>query len=281
MTATKKSKWYESKALLILLLFVLPPLGIIGIFKRNSVIWKKIAYILVGMGMSLFLLLCTIGLFYDVDYYKEGNKYYTQRNYTKAYEYFGKVEANNPNYNDAVLKMQEIKPIVDSLNLVEEQRKADAQKEKELLKEQEKSQKAKENEEIETSIGKEVSIGHFTYIVNDISFKKTIGESYFNEEADGIFLIVNLTILNTSDETRTLNGSLFYLTDKDDVKFEHSTRGSSILEMSGKKTLFLKECQPRIKTKGSLVFEVPEKGDYYLHLVGSYWGVKSTRILLK
>lgn len=149
MTATNKSKWYNSKPLLIILLFILPFLGIVGIFMRNSITWKKIIYTLVGVISSLFLLFLTVGIigviFFPIDYYKDGNEYYTQRNYKKAYEYFGNVEANNPNYNDAVLKMQELKPIVDSLNLVEEQRKiaekqskADAQREKDLLKEQEK-----------------------------------------------------------------------------------------------------------------------------------------------
>lgn len=148
MAAINKSKWYNNKVLLIILLFILPPLGIVGIFMRNSVAWKKIVYTLAGIAMSLFLFICTLAFIFPTDYYKQGNEYYAQRNYKKAYEYFGNVEANNPNYNDAVLKMQELKPIVDSLNLVEEQRRvaekqniADAQREKDLLKEQEKREK--------------------------------------------------------------------------------------------------------------------------------------------
>ena len=148
MTATNKSKWYNNKVLLIILLFILPPLGIVGIFKRKPTTWKKAVYTLVGVATSLFLLICTLALIFPVDYYKEGNEYYSKGNHTKAYEYFSKVESNNANYNDAISKMQELKPIVDSLSLVEEQRriaeqqnKADAKKEKELLKEQEKKEK--------------------------------------------------------------------------------------------------------------------------------------------
>ena len=148
MTATNKSKWYGNKALLIILLFILPPLGMIGIVKRNPTTWKKIVYTLGGVAMSLFLSICILALIFPVDYYKEGNEYYNNKNYIKAYEYLSKVEASNPNYNDAVSKVQELKSIVDSLSLVEEQRriaeqqnKADAKKEKELLKEQEKREK--------------------------------------------------------------------------------------------------------------------------------------------
>ena len=148
MTATNKSKWYNSKPLLIILFFILPPLGIVGIFKRNSATWKKVVYTLGGVIVSLFLFMFTTIIFFPSDFYKEGNEFYSNKDYDRAYKCFLRVEPSNPNYNDAVSKIQELKPIVDSLNLVKEQlkaeesqRKADAKKEKELLKEQEKREK--------------------------------------------------------------------------------------------------------------------------------------------
>ncbi len=138
-----------------------------------------------------------------------------------------------------------------------------------------------ENEEIESSIGKPIEIGHFVYTVQNVSFRKSIGDEFFRETADGIYMIVDLSIKNVSNKTRTLDGSLFAVTDKSGTKYEFAINASTVLEMSGKKTLFLKECQPNITTKGVLVFEVPEKGEYYLHLIGSFWGVKSVRVLLK
>ena len=147
--------------------------------------------------------------------------------------------------------------------------------------EQETSEPAKEKKEAETSIGKEITVGHFSYIITGIKFKKTVGGEFGTETADGIYLLVDLTIKNVSDETRTLDGSCFYLTDLNDVKFEFSINGSTALEMSGMKSLFLKECQPRIKTKGVLIFEVPEKDEYYLHLAGNFMGSSSVKILLK
>jgi hypothetical protein len=143
------------------------------------------------------------------------------------------------------------------------------------------NQEKQTNQEVESSIGKPVQIGYFVYTIQSVSFRKSVGDEFMSETADGIYLLVNLAIKNISDKTRTLDGSLFAVTDKNGTKYEHSTEASTALEISGKKTLFFKECQPNITTKGVLVFEVPEKGEYYLHLIGSFWGVRSARVLLK
>lgn len=142
-------------------------------------------------------------------------------------------------------------------------------------------EKKSPKQEIESSLGKPIEIGYFIYTIQNVSFRKTVGDEYFEETADGIYMLVNLSIKNISNETRTLDGSLFAVTDINGTKYEFSTNASSALEISGKKTLFLKDCQPNITTKGCLVFEVPEKGEYYLHLIGSFWGVESVRVLLK
>lgn len=52
-------KWYDSKGLIIILFFIMPPLGIYGMIKRNTVAWKKVLYILPA---SLFIFLIFIGI---------------------------------------------------------------------------------------------------------------------------------------------------------------------------------------------------------------------------
>lgn len=119
MTATNRSKWYDSKPLLIILLFILPPLGIVGIFKRNSVTWKKIVYTLGGIISSIFLFLFTIGLigviFFPIDYFKDGNEYFYKGQYDKAVENYNKVPKDNIHYTDAQSQLTRIKQISDSL----------------------------------------------------------------------------------------------------------------------------------------------------------------------
>ncbi len=138
-----------------------------------------------------------------------------------------------------------------------------------------------EPKEILSAIGKEIEIGHFVYTINGFKYAKTVGNDFVGETADGIFLLVDISVTNISNETRTLDGSLFSVTDKDGIKFEHSNSGLTALEMSGKKTLFLKECHPKIKTRGTLIFEVPSKGLYYIELLGSFWGTNSVKVPLK
>lgn len=132
-----------------------------------------------------------------------------------------------------------------------------------------------------SSVGKAIEIGHFVYTINSFRFKKTLGNEFFGETADGIYLLVDVTIKNISDETRTLDGSSFIVTDTNGIQYDYSTDGSTAFELSGGKTLFLKQCQPNITTKGTLIFEVPAKGDYYIHLVGSLWGSRTVRVPLK
>lgn len=138
-----------------------------------------------------------------------------------------------------------------------------------------------EHKEIVSSIGKEIEVGHFVYTINGFKYIKTVGNEFAGETADGIYLLVDISVTNISNETRTLDGSLFSVTDKDGAKFEHSISGSTALEMSGKKTLFMKECHPKIKTRGTLIFEVPSKGLYYMELLGSFWGTTSVKVPLK
>ncbi len=119
MTATNKSKWYDSKPLLIILLFILPPLGIIGIFKRNSVTWKKIVYTLIGVTSSIILFFLTVGIigmiFFPIDYFKEGNENFYKGQYDKAVENYNKIPKDNIHYTDAQSQLNRIRQISDSL----------------------------------------------------------------------------------------------------------------------------------------------------------------------
>jgi Domain of unknown function (DUF4352) len=129
-------------------------------------------------------------------------------------------------------------------------------------------------------IGDVIPVENYIYRVDGIQFKKTLGNEFIKETADGVFLLVPLSIKNISKESRTLDNSMFKLTDEQGTEYESSTRGTTAVEMSGEKTLFLKQCQPNIQTAGLLVFEVPAKGIFNLKLSGGFWSGKTASVKL-
>jgi hypothetical protein len=134
------------------------------------------------------------------------------------------------------------------------------------------TQKPAEAEMIRAKIGDSVTVGNFIYQAGSISYKKTIGNQMFNKTADGIYLLVPLAMMNHDNKAHTLDNSFFKLTDDQGTTYESSTEGSTTLEMSGGKTLFLKQCQPNIATTGTLVFEVPSQDKvYHLKVSGGFW----------
>ncbi len=76
---------------------------------------KKAALAIAGLFVLLFILF----LIFPSDYYKIGMDYLQKNDLRKAYTYLGKVKMDDPNFNLATSKLNELKPIVDSLNRVD------------------------------------------------------------------------------------------------------------------------------------------------------------------
>lgn len=129
-------------------------------------------------------------------------------------------------------------------------------------------------------IGDVVKVGNFKYEVNGIKFRKELGNQFTSKTADGIFLIVSMSITNISTETSTIDNSLFKLYDENGTEYDFSSEGTTASMMSNEKTLFLKQCHPNIPTTGSLVFEVPNKAVYDLKLSGGIWSGKTATVKL-
>lgn len=113
--------WYNNKILLIILFFILPPLGIYAMTKHKTVIWKKIVYI-IPASLSVFLLLMILIATILSDDYKTAMTFYKNKNYMEAYKYFNRVSPDDENYNDAVVKLKELQPKFDSLVLAEKKK---------------------------------------------------------------------------------------------------------------------------------------------------------------
>lgn len=116
MTTLQNIKWYQKKWLLILLLFILPPVGIVGIFKKHTKTWKKVVYTLFGVFMSFYLLGIVLMIFTPNFDFVNGNALYKDGKYEKAIIEYSKVNKDDENYNDALQKIKQAQNKLDSIS---------------------------------------------------------------------------------------------------------------------------------------------------------------------
>lgn len=126
------------------------------------------------------------------------------------------------------------------------------------------------------SIGDKVTVGDITYIVNDVSSTSAVGNSFASEEADGIYLIVDLTIENNGDESTNLYSSYVQVVDSQGRIFESDSIAAIYLEDN----LAFKQLQPGLPTSGTAIFDVPTGESFVLEVTDSLWGTNTKYITL-
>jgi hypothetical protein len=119
-------------------------------------------------------------------------------------------------------------------------------------------------------IGEIVKVGDFNYIVEDIDSAVSIGNSIIREKTDGNFLLILISVANKGNRTRILDNSMFKLIDDNGTSYDVSHRAIVAIQMMQIETIFLKQCQPNVKTHGFIIFEVPRQGIYNLQLSGGF-----------
>lgn len=118
----------------------------------------------------------------------------------------------------------------------------------------------------------EFIVGNFKFNISKSEFKKEIGNALYKKEADGVYILVNLTVTNLTKEPRTLSGAMFKVFDDDNYEYGFSNDASGALELNKINTFQLIELPPQIPKKGTIVFEVPSKEkSYSLYLPGGVW----------
>ncbi|EKT3967012.1 DUF4352 domain-containing protein [Flavobacterium psychrophilum] len=246
--------------------------------KPKMAIWKKV---LIGIA-GTFTVLLIISKLFPINYYETGIDYYNRKNYKKALENFSNVESSDKNYKDAVLKITEIKPIVDSIIRVEEIEKEKKQVEKnnsEVTEEKVETKKTEKETEktanstiestkdegLKGTVGQSYNIGSLTYKVERVKFKKFIGGLYTLNKADGVFVIITLTVTNKSHKEINIDNSYFKLTDESGAEYGYSPDGTASLELSEfpGETFMGMSLNPNVAKKGKVVFEVPSKNKNY------------------
>lgn len=142
--------------------------------------------------------------------------------------------------------------------------------------EQAKETPTKEPQSEVYSVGDRVVVGDIAYTVTNARMASSIGDSTFGDQADGVFVIVDMKLENLGKETITMSSSYVKAIDSQDRVFESDSGAWIYLEDN----LLLKQLQPGLPTSGQAVFDVPTGETIMLKVAGSFWGGDEKIIVL-
>ena len=126
-------------------------------------------------------------------------------------------------------------------------------------------------------VGDTVVVGDLSYIVSNALMTEQVGEEYFNVNAQGVFIVVNMDVLNNGKESKQLLPYYFKLVDSKGRKFDGDNKAWIYLGDN----VFLKQLQPNLLTKAQLVFDVPRTREAYaLEITNGFYGDDKKYIIL-
>lgn len=104
----------------------------------------------------------------------------------------------------------------------------------------------------ENKIGEVVKVGDVEYIVNSKSMSQNVGGE-FGKNANGIYLILNVTVKNNGKKSITVTDDFFKLLKGDT---EYSTDSTAGIYENKEAKFFLSELNPENSITGNVVFDV-------------------------
>lgn len=145
------------------------------------------------------------------------------------------------------------------------------------------SEETKNTEEVtkaEHKIGEIVKVGDVEYIVNSKSLSQNVGGEY-GKTANGIYLIVNVTVKNTGKKSITVTDDFFKLLKGDT---EYATDGAAGLYANEEAKFFLSELNPENSITGNVVFDLSNEtanaSGLQLQVQTGIWGTQKGKISL-
>lgn len=106
--------------------------------------------------------------------------------------------------------------------------------------------------------GTPVVVDQLTWrVTGSPSSSATLGDNeYTSATANGVFVVVPMTVRNGKDETVTVNSSMLKLV-AGGKEYESDTEGQVALLGSSQKSFFLEDIGPDLSQAGTVVFDVP------------------------
>ena len=145
------------------------------------------------------------------------------------------------------------------------------------------SEETKNTEEAtkaEHKIGEIVQVGDVEYIVNSKSLSQNVGGEY-GKTANGIYLIVNVTVKNTGKKSIKVTDDFFKLLKGDT---EYATDSAAGLYANEEAKFFLSELNPENSITGNVVFDLSNEtanaSGLQLQVQTGIWGTQKGKISL-
>jgi hypothetical protein len=114
------------------------------------------------------------------------------------------------------------------------------------------------NAEKTFGLNEAVQDGDLAFTVTNVATAKSLGNSYTEKDAQGMFYVVTVKIENKGNKTATFDSSMAKVTDDKGREFERSVEGQTAKGMAqGGVDLFLQQIQPSLSVAGDLVFDLP------------------------
>ncbi len=146
--------------------------------------------------------------------------------------------------------------------------------------EETKNTEEKTTTKAEHKIGEIVKVGDVEYVVNSKSLSQNVGGDY-GKTANGIYLIVNVTVKNTGKKSITVTDDFFKLL-KGDTEYE--TDGAAGLYANEEAKFFLSELNPENSITGNVVFDLSNEtanaSGLQLQVQTGIWGTQKGKISL-
>jgi len=107
-------------------------------------------------------------------------------------------------------------------------------------------------------VGETVKLEGTQYTVKSAKTASEVGGEFLKEKADGVYVIVELTIENKKNETKTFFEDAAKFIGSNDKKYSTDNDGTFAAIGDDGEPLFLEDMQPDVPKSGILVFDVPK-----------------------
>ena len=106
-------------------------------------------------------------------------------------------------------------------------------------------------------LGETVKLEGTEYTVKSAKRTSSVGGQFLEEKANGVFVVVKLTIENKKNETKTFVDEAAKFIGSNDKKYSTDSEGTIASAGEGDESFILMDMQPDVPESGILVYDVP------------------------